>query len=225
MDQYWVKELNLPITDSSGSKKNTLNVLPEHQKTEAAHIVARAFRYDALFTYITSNDETVRVPHLSERFKTMLVPSQKQLNLIVTDEKGFIKNVALWQPPGVEKPEPEDEEVKMAIRNAMGEEAWNNRTKLMNALDALEEQVMQNQPPHWHLFILATDPGYQKQGVAKFALDPILQLANKHHHAVYLESGPENERFYHSFGFVTVGRTDSKDDIPVTLALRKDPSS
>ena len=99
-------ELQLPMTVG----ENVLKLMPAHQNPEACHVLSRSFRYDPLFCW-TTPDDVIRISQQTERFQ-LSTSSKALLKLVVTDEKGFIKNVAVWVPPRAKDDEKVEKDVK-----------------------------------------------------------------------------------------------------------------
>ena len=106
----------------------------------------------------------------------------------------------------------------------MGEEGWRKRAVIRGELEDLHNKVMKDHPIHWYLYLFVTDPAYQKQGVGKFALAPVLQSADRNGQYVYLETVKENIAYYTPFGFTLVANTEGKEGCPLAYALLRAPT-
>jgi GNAT superfamily N-acetyltransferase len=61
-------------------------------------------------------------------------------------------------------------------------------------------------PPHWYLSLLGTDPGAQGRGWGSVVLGPVLEWCDRDGVGAYLESSkPRNLDFYARFGFQVTG--------------------
>jgi ribosomal protein S18 acetylase RimI-like enzyme len=63
-----------------------------------------------------------------------------------------------------------------------------------------------NDPPHWYLSLLGTDPDAQGRGLGSAVLEPVLERCDSDGAGAYLESSkPRNLDFYARFGFQVIG--------------------
>jgi GNAT superfamily N-acetyltransferase len=66
------------------------------------------------------------------------------------------------------------------------------------------EREHPEQPPHWYLAVLGTDPAAQGRGLGTAVLEPVLNQCDRDGIAAYLESSKQrNVDYYARFGFRT----------------------
>lgn len=79
----------------------------------------------------------------------------------------------------------------------------------------------QLEEPHWYLGILATHPDWQRQGLGRTVLKPVLDRADADGHtSVLLTESPENVAFYRAIGFDVVAEPDIPGGPPVWVMHR-----
>jgi ribosomal protein S18 acetylase RimI-like enzyme len=120
---------------------------------------------------------------------------------------------ALWLPPGVHP----DEEALMALI----EESVSAERRL--AVAEMMEQMDAHHPaePHWHLPLIATEPGSQGAGYGSALLRYGLTIADEQQKPAYLEATTErNMALYQRHGFEVAGRIQAGGSPPVTPMLR-----
>ena len=77
------------------------------------------------------------------------------------------------------------------------------------------------QEPHWYLGILATHPDWQRQGLGRAVLAPVLERADADGFTcVLLTESPENVAFYRAIGFDVVAEPDIPGGPPVWIMHR-----
>jgi ribosomal protein S18 acetylase RimI-like enzyme len=71
----------------------------------------------------------------------------------------------------------------------------------LGILNAIEKKHPDD-PPHWHLAVLGTDPAVQGKGLGSAVLQPVLDICDRDGEGAYLESSKErNVPFYERHGF------------------------
>jgi ribosomal protein S18 acetylase RimI-like enzyme len=80
-----------------------------------------------------------------------------------------------------------------------------------------------NEPPHWYLAVLGTDPELQGQGLASEMMRPVLEECDRDGVGAYLESSNErNLDFYARHGFRTVREVELPHG-PTVWLMWRDP--
>ena len=80
------------------------------------------------------------------------------------------------------------------------------------------------QPEHWYLSILGTDPAAQGRGIGASVLQPVLDRADADGVGAYLESSKEsNIAFYRRFGFEVIGEHEFHVGGPTVWPMWRDP--
>ncbi|OQU97070.1 hypothetical protein CLAIMM_03072 [Cladophialophora immunda] len=162
-----------------------------------AHVIAAAFSNDALNRYLflgresqpdhpklANFDHRVQywLPHIKTRFENGGI-------LIQTFEWA---GVALWLPPGIEKP--------VTNSAAISEGAVEYRRKF----DALKKKHLGDRT-YWYLNLIARSPSRLEKGAIRNLVEPFLQKAREQNIPVWLEATNQHAReVYTHLGFKTV---------------------
>ncbi|MBA2768733.1 MAG: GNAT family N-acetyltransferase [Sporichthyaceae bacterium] len=124
--------------------------------------------------------------------------------------------VAMWDPPGglytlpAEDPWPALHETFTAVER----ERW--------AVFDAAVAVPADAGPYWYLGVLATDPAYQRRGLASAVLAPVLAAADRTGTPAYLETASAtNVAYYARHGFIPAREVDLADG-PRCWLMRRD---
>ncbi|KAH0836125.1 hypothetical protein AYO21_02765 [Fonsecaea monophora] len=173
-------------------------VSEEEDVHKFAQVIAAGFANDALNRYLfLGRDSRPDHPKLAD-FNNRV---QHWLPLIKARfENGGIlvhtfdwAGVALWLPPGIEKPVP-------SSSAAISEGAAEYRRKY----DALKAKHLGDRP-HWYLNLIARSPERLEKGAIRNLVDPFLKKAREQNLPVWLEATNQHARdVYTHLGFRTV---------------------
>jgi GNAT superfamily N-acetyltransferase len=127
---------------------------------------------------------------------------------------------ALWKPPG-------------RWRTSMGEllsmaplTIGALRGRLLLGLSVLStiEKKHPNDPPHWYLAVLGTEPDAQGKGLGSAVLQPVLSQCDANGEPAYLESSKErNIPFYERHGFKVTEEIGLPKGGPPVWGMWRDP--
>lgn len=118
----------------------------------------------------------------------------------VTLVSGAVQAVAVWMDSAVEVSVQVQEKVGPAIARLEGDRH--------DASRRATEQIDRWRPedPHLYLASVGTHPSWQRRGLARRTLAPVLDLSEAAQRPVFVEtSSPSNVDFYSSLGFDVVG--------------------
>jgi len=194
---------------------------------EATTVYARAFIHDAWFDYFlgVNHNEFSAVKWFCGQV-TKYGLSYGRLWAKVVDQNGTKKvlGMAVWQPPN-------DQGVSVFRMLEQGFAAapfkfgvtasW----RVWNSL-SVTEKVHQDliTEPHWYLFCVGVDPGYQNQGHGSKILQPILQSADKSGLKCYLDTSSKRSiGFFEKCGFELVREVKGDGSIPDWWAMIRNP--
>jgi ribosomal protein S18 acetylase RimI-like enzyme len=162
---------------------------------ELARMLARAFQADPVATW-SCRPEDLR-PRVLERVFAMRLRDIQARGEIWTDDE--LRSAAVWAAPGQWHTTTRQDiayastllhprlilRMPMVVRGLLG-----------------AEKVHPDEPPHWYLAILGTDPSAQGQGLGSSMLAPLLEECDRDGVGAYLESSREqNLGFYARHGF------------------------
>jgi ribosomal protein S18 acetylase RimI-like enzyme len=162
---------------------------------ELARMLARAFQADPVATW-SCRPEDLR-PRVLERVFAMRLRDIQARGEIWTDDE--LRSAAVWAAPGQWHTTTRQDiayastllhprlilRMPMVVRGLLG-----------------AEKVHPDEPPHWYLAILGTDPSAQGQGLGSSMLAPLLEECDRDGVGAYLESSKEqNLGFYARHGF------------------------
>jgi GNAT superfamily N-acetyltransferase len=177
-----------------------------------SHVAARAFLTDPVHRWMHGNHEADQARRSPRMFAVALRQSIRSGTAYTIDNR----SLALWEAPDHRHPGPR-ELFELAIHGipAAGP-AVPRVLRLMLALDAHRPKA-----PHWYLFLLATDPAAQGQGLGWRLVTPMLERCDHEGTAAYLEStNPKNVPFYESLGFRVLGSFAPKGGPPLVRMER-----
>ena len=185
----------------------------ESDRSDVVGVLVRGFVADPWFRWWFPSDEawTARAPEFFGLNFDLRMGAGGEIR--VTEP---IRSVTLWTPPGGNR-HGEDWVAQQWIERASrfrDDELY----RMLLALDALAEHALQQ--PHWYLGVLAKDPKYQGNGLARSVLDPILRQATQEEVPVSLETAvADNLAFYSNFGFKSRAEFDLPDGGPHVWSL------
>ena len=121
--------------------------------------------------------------------------------------------VALWLPPGAE---PDGEAILSVVTQTVAPEKHDD-------IFAVAAQMDQAHPafPHWYLPWFGVDPARQGQGLGGELLRHCLEIVDRDHLPIYLETpNARNISFYERHGFAVTGEAQAGACPPVVFMLR-----
>ena len=167
---------------------------PEEYRPLAAAL-ARAFFDDPVTSWVCRPDR-LRPRTLQRFFGARVRQLGKHGEIWTTDG---LTGAAVWAPPERWKTTA-GEDVELARCLLHPRLAW-RLPMVTYGLLGMEGKHPQ-QPPHWYLAILGTDPSAQGQGLGSAMLGPVLEECDRDGVPAYLESSKErNIDFYGRHGF------------------------
>lgn len=160
-------------------------------------MLARAFADDPVAAW-SSPREAPRAPML-ERFHTARLRHLVPRGEVWMTAGG--ESAALWAPPGAWKTTLRED---LELTACMLSPRLLIRAPLVGrGLFGIEREHPE-QPPHWYLAVLGTDPAAQGRGLGSEVLEPVLARCDEDGVAAYLESSKQrNVDYYSRFGFRT----------------------
>ncbi len=172
------------------------------QRSQAAELLARAFRNDPTYV-IVMPEEDKRAEVLSWLFDRVVHYSLLYGQVYTTP---VLEGVACWLPPGQTRLT-----IPRIVRSGlyatpmkMGWAAYRRFDTYMSYADKLHERYAPES--HWYLWAVGVDPPNQGKGIGTRLIAPVLEKASTDGTACYLETGMErNVRFYEKHGFKVVG--------------------
>jgi ribosomal protein S18 acetylase RimI-like enzyme len=160
-----------------------------------ARMLARAFLEDPVASWACRPD-SLR-PRILERLFGMRLHDLHAHGEIWTTEG--LESVAVWAPP---------ERWHTTARQDMAYATTLLRPRLLLRMPMVVTGLLRVQslhpeePPHWYLAILGTDPGAQGRGLGSAMMGPVLEQCDRDGVGAYLESSKEqNIAFYARHGF------------------------
>jgi GNAT superfamily N-acetyltransferase len=154
--------------------------------------VTAAFAQDPAWSFIFGEEYDRLAPHFFEALFEQRVGTQ---SVWTTDD---LRAVAMWDPPG------ESDSASAEHRGSWARLQAIAGGREMERLNAYNDAVAAASPaePYWYLGVLATEPAWQRRGLATAVVAPILEEADRGGLACCLEtSTDENRRFYERKGF------------------------
>jgi ribosomal protein S18 acetylase RimI-like enzyme len=181
-----------------------------------ASMLARAFFDDPVASWACRHDR-MRLAML-ERF------NGERLRQLVDEEEVWTAagsaSAALWAPPGRWRTTARED---LALLRPLLHPRLISRMPLVvhGLLDI--ERAHPQEPPHWYLAVLGTEPAAQGQGLGSAVIGPVLEQCDRDGVAAYLESSKErNIAFYARHGF-RVTRALHLPRGPTMWAMWRDP--
>jgi ribosomal protein S18 acetylase RimI-like enzyme len=164
-----------------------------------ARMLARAFIDDPVARWSCRQDRLR--PAALERVFTVRLRQLFEHGEIWTSEG--LASTAVWAPPGRWKTTA-GEDIALAWALARDPRLTLRAPLVMSGLLGIEA-THPDEPLHWYLAILGTDPPSQGHGLASEMMRPVLQECDRDGVGAYLESSNErNVDFYMRHGFRTV---------------------
>jgi ribosomal protein S18 acetylase RimI-like enzyme len=181
-----------------------------------ASMLARAFFDDPVSTWACRHDRLR--PAMLERF------NGERLQQLVGEEEVWTvpgsASAALWAQPGRWRTTARED---LALLRPLLHPRLISRMPLVvrGLLDI--ERAHPQEPPHWYLAVLGTEPAAQGQGLGSAVIAPVLEQCDSDGVAAYLESSKErNIAFYARHGF-RVTRELHLPRGPTMWAMWRDP--
>jgi ribosomal protein S18 acetylase RimI-like enzyme len=129
-------------------------------------------------------------------------------------------SAALWKPPG--KWKTTIGELIVQLPTVIGFLRGRTITGL-SVLGAVEKKHP-NDPPHWYLAVLGTEPDGQGKGNGSAVLQPVLERCDRDGECAYLESSKEtNIPFYERHGFTVTEEVKLGKKGPSVWGMWRDP--
>ncbi|KAF2121244.1 hypothetical protein BDV96DRAFT_640639 [Lophiotrema nucula] len=176
-------------------------ILNADEVPKFSSVVASAFLGDALNRYLYLGRES-RPDHpkftdeqfdLRVQYWEKIIRPRFETAAILVQSHDWAA-VALWFPPGVEKP-------PMRDLSTLSEGV----AQYLTYFKGLREEKLGTRP-HWHLNIIARDPKRDDKGAITALFNPYLQAAKEENLPVWLEATNAHARqVYEYFGFKVVG--------------------
>jgi GNAT superfamily N-acetyltransferase len=129
---------------------------------------------------------------------------------------------ALWKPPGRWKTT--IGEIVLQLPTVIGVLRGNTLTGLSTL--GVVEKKHPNDPPHWYLAVLGTEPAAQGKGNGSALLQPVLERCDRDGEPAYLESSKEtNIPFYERHGFRVTEKIQLGKGGPPVWGMWRDPQA
>jgi ribosomal protein S18 acetylase RimI-like enzyme len=164
-----------------------------------ARMLARAFRDDPVAAWACRPD-SLR-PRVLERIFGMRLRDLHEHGEIWTNDA--LRSVAVWAPP---------DRWHTTVRQDLAYATTLLHPRLVLRAPMVvcgllsAQRVHPEEPPHWYLAILGTDPLAQGRGLGSAMMGPILEGCDRDGIGAYLESSrEENVAFYARHGFRVTG--------------------
>lgn len=181
--------------------------LAASQTTQAAGVLARAFRNDPMYAHI--------FPDVDERVRSMprLWDALIRYSLVYGEvyTTPAMDGVACWLSPGQEKMTLwRMLRTGLRIQRAVMRFSAPARRQFLGMvgyIDQVHERMVKQ--PHWYLLALGVEPASQGQGIGSRLLQPILARSDREGRPCYLETQTEgNVAFYRRLGFEVVSEEE-----------------
>jgi hypothetical protein len=126
--------------------------------------------------------------------------------------------IAFWRPPGAVQPPR-----SVSARVARTYVRMTGQHPILSRRIAHQELVRRPSAPHWHLDLLAVDPGHRRDGIGRMLMDAGLERADADGVGAHATTrDPGSGPFFESLGFAEVGRVDVPG-APVVSMLWRPP--
>ena len=158
-------------------------------------VLAAAFADDPVWTWLASPraDWTARASTWFEREAALHLGDHGQV-LIDADGRG----AAIWAAPGHWKASPIESRSLLVPSLRLFRERTIRGLKLVGQMEGHHPE----EPEHWYLAVLGTDPAHQGHGVGSALIDAVTARCDAEGIGAYLESSKEqNVPFYRRHGF------------------------
>jgi ribosomal protein S18 acetylase RimI-like enzyme len=177
----------------------SLKPLKDTQKSEAIELLMSAFVQDPVMAYLSSEQERQHIQAIV--FEAILNYCQPHHYIFAAGaEDGTLAGVAAWLPPGADL---DDwlSWLQSGMYRLLGSvplHLWGRWLEFFN-LSRIPSQ------PVWSLQLLGVDPRFQRQGIGKKLLQPILEISRHTGIPCHLETSTESAvRFYRRQGFEVI---------------------
>jgi len=178
--------------------------------------LARAFDDDPVFQYVLP--PSADRPDRLRRFFHHLAPSHLRYGHVYVSASA--EGVAMWDPPDKWRLRWQDQ-LRMALPMMR---IYGRRSATLMADYQRVEHLHAQQPPHWYLAVLGTDPDHQGKGIGASLMAPVLAICDRDGEGAYLESSKEsNIPFYERFGFRVLGEHPFHSGGPMLWPMWRDP--
>lgn len=182
-----------------------------------ADVHARAFYDDPLQVWAFP-DDGIRLDVLRRLFALQMEHGSLPLGASWCDPD--LRAGALWAPPGRWRPTPGAAAAMASMPDIVGDAL----PRLSAAFGAITARHP-DQPEHWYLQGVGTDPQFQGQGYASAVLRPVLDRCDAEGTPAYLESTKErNVAIYEHLGWRVVGEVVVPGGGPRIWAMWRDPA-
>jgi GNAT superfamily N-acetyltransferase len=160
-----------------------------------AGALARAFFDDPVATWTCRPDE-LRPAVMGRFFEARMRQLSRSGEIWTTQE---LAGAAVWAEPGRWRTSYRDD-LELARGSIHPRLLW-RAPMVAWGLTGIERRHPQ-EPPHWYLAILGTEPAAQGRGLGSAMMEPVLEECDRDGVAAYLESSKErNLSFYGRHGF------------------------
>jgi ribosomal protein S18 acetylase RimI-like enzyme len=183
---------------------------------QLARSLTAAFADDPVFAHVLPQGPG-RLARM-ERFFSLIAPVHLRLGHVYVSDGA--EGGALWNPPGQWRiPMATQLRLALPLLRIYGRRSFQHLADFHRM-----EQAHAEQPEHWYLSILGTDPAHQGGGIGASVLQPVLDRADADGVGAYLESSKEsNIAFYRRFGFQVVREHEFHAGGPTVWLMWRDP--
>lgn len=197
----------------------TVRLLRRAEAHRASLLLAAAFADDPFIGWFLRDSRRRRLA-LPRFFRSVLhdLLAGNAVYAIETDEQ--LRGIAAWAPPGATGP-------PRAAWSRAGIAAFEFRALFPHAAEPMLrgfESLAAHHPeaPHWYLAFVGIDPGWQRHGLGRLLLEPVLEQADADANACYLETPfPDTKRFYEGLGFVETDRLHPVAGAPPIITMTR----
>ena len=199
----------------------TVDRMQSHEQPAVIAALARAFYDDPLFGFFVPN--LVRQTKMAMSFMGAGVKDAAPFGeTYLAHADGKVACAAVWLPPGT-YPRGVRRDVQQYLRSAPTFVYCGRRVGRAFALLSAVDKAHHDEPEHWYLAILGTDPLFQRSGAGSAALAPVLERCDTEGMPAYLETQKEeNLGYYARHRFDVVQKIEVKG-CPPLWTLRRDP--
>lgn len=190
----------------------TVRPLAESAIADASAMLGRAFRDDPLWNWVVPDEELRR----ASLGAFMAIGVRYGVVHGTVDAIGAGHEAcAVWLRPGDSDFDPE-RGLAIGMGEAprhLGDAGLGRFGAAMDHLGELHHRLMPG--AHWYLMVLGVDPAYQRRGLGRAVLRPVLDAADRARQPCYLETQKAvNVPFYQAQGFAVRAETDLPDGGP-----------